>query len=140
MSTSVHEGKVPTPTLLTDLPPLKVNTFADVPVSTDPVQVAREARIRALIGSLVRITVTDGRIYEGTLYCVDDQANVMMSEYHRVQPPEDAEMQLRASALFAAMKDIVAVQVKATALAKADEKVAAEAAETNPEANPEASK
>jgi len=125
MSTLPYSGTVPSPALFTDLPPLTVHEYVPPRVSTDPAQQAREAHLQSLLGSRVRIAVTDGRTYEGVLYCIDNLANVMITEYHRVVPPEDNPRGvLRAPAMFAAMADIVSVKVLASSIPKKKDETA----------------
>lgn len=48
-------------------------------------------RVKATLDSVVRVTVSDGRLVEGQLQCLDSDMNIVLAnatEYHDVQDGE----------------------------------------------------
>lgn len=51
-----------------------------------------------LLGSLLRVTLTDGRVLLGRLHCVDWKQNVVLRDTELSRPPEVLEGETRAEA------------------------------------------
>ena len=69
----------------TDMPEDTMRRIIVGPPS-DPEQAAREEKIRSWLGRKMRVTVCDGRVYEGRLNCFDNQCNIILSEAVWLKP------------------------------------------------------
>jgi small nuclear ribonucleoprotein (snRNP)-like protein len=90
--TNLRFSQMATPTytgLFAGLPDLlptnrDASPYAPPVPSTDPQQRAKEAEIEGMLGSQLRLTLTDGRVIVGIFYCYDSEGNVLMRECRRI--------------------------------------------------------
>ena len=65
--------------IFADLPPVENrNMYKPPQPSTDPVQMKRESQVNAMLGSPTRVTLIDGRVYQGYLLCVDQNGTLIL--------------------------------------------------------------
>jgi len=84
--------------LFTDLPTIHGSvTKLTITPSSEPAQAARESSLRGYMGHIMRVTLTDGRIYEGTFWAYDNEGTILMRNGRRVlsedEPPKMGEGQ-----------------------------------------------
>lgn len=61
-----------------------------VGLSSNPEQAAREEKVRGWLGRKLRVTIVDGRVYEGRMNCFDNQCNLIISEAVWLKPSSTA--------------------------------------------------
>ena len=79
--------------------------------NTDSQQILLEAKIKSLLSRRVRITVIDGRVYQGTLYCYDADGNMVLTSVTRIMP--DGTVRVSYS-LMAPVHTVVKVELDET--------------------------
>jgi small nuclear ribonucleoprotein (snRNP)-like protein len=51
-------------------------------------QTAKESKLKSWLGKDMKITITDGRLYEGKFQCIDNHGNIILTNTSQILSPQ----------------------------------------------------